>query len=130
MVRHCADCSSDDEVCWWLGTVASSVSDYLSVHCRTHAGRVVVMHLYMFQSKDYVRDDCVEEYMVAADTKKEAIKKFKQILSENNAALGFSVQAYEPNWWNVYRYPLGNLELMRFGGETTMPCKIWRDAND
>ena len=42
MVCDCADCSSDDEFCWWLGTAASSVSDYLSVHCRTYAGRVVV----------------------------------------------------------------------------------------
>lgn len=89
-----------------------------------------MMHLYLFQSKDYVRDDCIEEYMVAANTKKEAVKKFRQILNENNAILNFHVQTYSTDWWNVYRYPLENLELMRFGGETTMPCKIWRDANE
>lgn len=88
------------------------------------------MYLYMFQSKDYVVGDCVEEYMVAADTKKEAVKKFRGILKENNAILNFKVQGYNPDWWNVYRYPIKNLELMRFGGETTMPCKIWRDANE
>lgn len=88
------------------------------------------MHLYLFQSKDYVRDDCIEEYMVAANTKKEAVKKFRQILNENNAILNFHVQTYSTDWWNVYRYPLENLELMRFGGETTMPCKIWGDANE
>ena len=88
-----------------------------------------MMYLYMFQSKDYVRDDCVEEYMVAANTKKEAVKKFRQILNENNAILNFHVQVYSPDWWNVYRYPLEKLELMRFGGETTMPCKIWRDVH-
>ena len=42
MVCDSADCSSDDEVCWWLGTAASGVSDYLSVHCRTNAGRMVM----------------------------------------------------------------------------------------
>ena len=89
-----------------------------------------MMYLYMFQSKDYVRDDCVEEYMVAANTKKEAVKKFRQILNENNSILNFHVQTYRTDWWNVYRYPLENLELMRFGGETTMPCKIWRNANE
>lgn len=89
-----------------------------------------MMYLYMFQSKDYVRDDCVEEYMVAANTKKEAVKKFRQFLNENNAILNFHVQTYRTDWWNVYHYPLENLELMRFGGETTMPCKIWRDANE
>lgn len=91
---------------------------------------MVMMYLYMFQSKDYVRDDCVEEYMVAANTKKEAVKKFRQILNGNDAILNFHVQVYSPDWWNVYRYPLEKLELMRFGGETTMPCKIWRDANE
>ena len=75
-------------------------------------------------------DDCIEEYMVGANTKKEAVKKFRQILNENNAILNFHVQVYSPDWWNVYRYPLEKLELMRFGGETTMPCKIWRDANE
>ena len=89
-----------------------------------------MMYLYMFQSKDYVRDDCVEEYMVATNTKKEAVKKFRQILNENNAILSFKEQVYRTDWWNVYRYPLENLELMRFGGETTKPCKIWRDANE
>ena len=89
-----------------------------------------MMYLYMFQSKDYVRDDCVEEYMVAANTKKEAVKNFRQILNENNAILNFHVQTYRPDWWNVYRYPIENLELMRFDGETTKPCKIWRDANE
>ena len=89
-----------------------------------------MMYLYRFQSKDYVRDDCVEEYMVAANTKKEAVKKFRQFLNENNAILNFHVQTYRTDWWNVYHYPLENLELMRFGGETTMPCKIWRDANE
>lgn len=88
------------------------------------------MYLYMFQSKDYVRDDCIEEYTVAANTKKEAVKKFREILKENNAILNFKVQVYRPDWWNVYRYPLEKLELMRFGGETTMPCKIWRNAKE
>lgn len=130
VVCDCADCSSDDEVCWWLGVTASCTSNYPGVHCREDARGMVMMYLYMFQSKDYVRDDCVEEYMVAANTKKEAVKKFRQILNENDAILNFHVQVYSPDWWNVYRYPLEKLELMRFGGETTMPCKIWRDANE
>ena len=94
MVCDCADCSSDNEVRWWLGIVASGASDCPSVHCRAHAGRMLMMYLYMFQSKDYVRDDCVEEYMVAANTKKEAVKKFRQILNENNAILNFHVQVH------------------------------------
>ena len=130
MVCDYADCSSDDEFCWWLGTDTDDTNDSPSVHCRTNAGRMVVMYLYMFQSKDYVRDDCIEEYTVAANTKKEAVKKFREILKENNAILNFKVQVYRPDWWNVYRYPLEKLELMRFGGETTMPCKIWRNANE
>ena len=88
------------------------------------------MNLYLFQSKDYVRDDCIEEYMVGANTKKEAVEKFRQILNENNSILNFHAQTYNIDWWNVYRYPLKNLELMRFGGEMTKPCKIWRDANE
>ena len=130
LVCDCANRTGNYEICWWLGTVASGVSDYPGVHCREDARGMVMMYLYMFQSKDYVRDDCVEEYMVAANTKKEAVKKFRQILNENNAILNFHVQVYSPDWWNVYRYPLEKLELMRFGGETTMPCKIWRDANE
>ena len=89
-----------------------------------------MMYLYMFQSKDYVCDDCIEEYMVAAKTKKEAVKKFREILNENNAILNRTEQVYRLDYWNVYRYPSEELELMRFGGETTMPCKIWRDANE
>ena len=41
VVCDCADCSSDDEVRWWLGIVTSSASDYFSVYCRTNAGRMV-----------------------------------------------------------------------------------------
>lgn len=42
MVCNCTDCSSDNEVGWWLGTVAGGVSNYLSVHCRTNVGGMVV----------------------------------------------------------------------------------------
>ena len=45
MVCHSADCSSDDEVCWWLGTVAGGVSDYLSFHCREDARGMVMMKI-------------------------------------------------------------------------------------
>ena len=45
MVCDCADCSNDNEVCWWLGTATSGASDYLSVHCRTNAGRMVEMEI-------------------------------------------------------------------------------------
>ena len=77
LVCDCVNYSNDNEICWWLGTAASCTSNYLSVHCRTNERGMVMMYLYMFQSKDYVRDDCVEEYMVAANTKKEAVKKFR-----------------------------------------------------
>ena len=43
MVCHSADCSSDDEFCWWLGTATSGASDYLSVHCRTNERGMVRM---------------------------------------------------------------------------------------
>lgn len=88
------------------------------------------MYLYLFQSKDYVRNDCVEEYMVTANTKKEAVKKFRGILKENNAILNSIDQVYRPDYWNVYRYPVEKLELMRFGDKRMMPCKIWRDDDD
>ena len=42
MVCNCINRSNDNEICWWLGTAAGGVSDYLSVHCRAHAGRMVV----------------------------------------------------------------------------------------
>ena len=51
MVCHSADCSSDDEVCWWLGTVAGGVSDYLSVHCWTNERGMVVMRINEFIKK-------------------------------------------------------------------------------
>ena len=66
MVCHYADCSSDNEVCWWLGTAAGGASDYLSVHCRTNAGRMVVMKInelvkevnsYFLNLKAIKRDD-------------------------------------------------------------------------
>ena len=45
MVCDFVNHSNDNEICWWLGTVASSVSDYLSVHCRANAGRMVGMEI-------------------------------------------------------------------------------------
>ena len=43
MVCHSADCSSDDEVCWWLGTATSGASDYPGVHCWEDARGMVEM---------------------------------------------------------------------------------------
>lgn len=45
MVCNCADHSNDNEICWWLGTAASCVSDYLGVHCRTNARGMVGMEI-------------------------------------------------------------------------------------
>ena len=43
MVCNCVNHSNDNEICWWLGTVAGGVSDYLSVHCRTNERGMVRM---------------------------------------------------------------------------------------
>ena len=43
VVCNCINHSNNNEICWWLGTAASCVSDYLGVHCRTNAGRMVTM---------------------------------------------------------------------------------------
>ena len=69
MVCDCADYSNDDEVCWWLGTVAGGVSDYPGVHCRTNErGMVVKMKInelvkeinsYFLNLKAIKRDDGV-----------------------------------------------------------------------
>ena len=32
VVCYCADYSNDNEICWWLGTAASGVSDYPGIH--------------------------------------------------------------------------------------------------
>ena len=45
MVCNCADCSSDDEFCWWLGTAASCTSNYPGVHCREDARGMVRMEI-------------------------------------------------------------------------------------
>ena len=42
MVCNCVNHSNDNEICWWLGTVAGGVSNYPGVHCREDARRVVV----------------------------------------------------------------------------------------
>ena len=69
MVCDCADCSNDDEVCWWLGTAASCTSNYSGVHCWTNAGRMVVkmkinelvkeVNSYFLNLKAIRRDDGV-----------------------------------------------------------------------
>lgn len=41
VVCDCADCSSDDEFCWWLGTVAGRISNYPGVYCREDARGMV-----------------------------------------------------------------------------------------
>lgn len=45
MVCNCVNHSNDDEIRWWLGTVAGGVSDYLGIHCWENAGRMVRMKL-------------------------------------------------------------------------------------
>ena len=32
VVCNCADCSNDNEICWWMGTVAGGVSNYIGVY--------------------------------------------------------------------------------------------------
>lgn len=69
MVCHSADYSNDDEVCWRLGTAASSVGNYPGVHCREDArGMVVKMKInelvkevnsYFLNLKAIIRDDGV-----------------------------------------------------------------------
>lgn len=41
VVCDCINHSNDNEICWWLGTVAGSASNYLSVHCWENAEGVV-----------------------------------------------------------------------------------------
>ena len=45
VVCHSADCSNNDEVCWWMGTAASCTSNYPGVHCRTNERGMVVMKI-------------------------------------------------------------------------------------
>lgn len=59
MVCDYADCSSDDEVCWWLGTDTDDTNDSPSVHCRTNAGRMVEMKINEFINKANHNDEIV-----------------------------------------------------------------------
>ena len=45
MVCDCVNHSNDNEICWWLGTVAGGVGNYPGVHCRTYEGRMVEMKI-------------------------------------------------------------------------------------
>lgn len=48
VVCNCANCSNNNEVCWWLGTAASCTSNYPGVHCREDARGMVEMGIYDF----------------------------------------------------------------------------------
>lgn len=45
LVCDCANRTGNYEDCWRLGTATSSASDYSGIHCRTNAGRMVVMKI-------------------------------------------------------------------------------------
>ena len=45
MVCDFVNHSNNNEVCWWLGTAAGGVSDYLGVHCREDARGMVRMEI-------------------------------------------------------------------------------------
>lgn len=74
------------------------------------------MYLYHISAGPGIRDDCIEEYMTIAPNQKEAIKRFRQVLRNNNEAIGSNDQAYRPEWWGIDRYELEDgLELVKFG---------------
>ncbi len=77
------------------------------------------MYLYHISSGPGIRDDCIEEYMTIAPNQKEAIKRFRQVLRDNNNFIGYNVQAYRPEWWSIDRYVLKDgLELIKYGEGT------------
>ena len=43
MVCDCVNHSNNNDVCWRLGSVTCIASNYLGIHCRTNAGRMVMM---------------------------------------------------------------------------------------
>lgn len=45
VVCNCVNHSNDNEICWWLGTATSCVSNYPGVHCREDARGMVVMKI-------------------------------------------------------------------------------------
>lgn len=73
------------------------------------------MYLYHIQSKDYVKSDCIEEFMTIAPNQKIALKRFREELQRNNECLGEPLQTYKPEWWDIDRYKLKDgLEFRRF----------------
>ncbi len=74
------------------------------------------MYLYHIQSKDEVRDDCIEEFMTIAPNQKVALKRFREELQINNDCLREPMQAYKSEWWNIDRYALKDgLKFRKFG---------------
>ena len=77
------------------------------------------MYLYHISAGPGIRDDCIEEYMTIAPSQKEAIKRFRRVLRDNNNIIGYNVQAYRPKWWSIDRYVLKDgLELIKYGEDT------------
>lgn len=77
------------------------------------------MYLYHISAGSGIRDDCIEEYMTIASSQKEAIKRFCQVLRDNNDIIGYNVQAYRPERWIIDRYVLKDgLELIEYGEDT------------
>ncbi len=78
-----------------------------------------MVHLYHISAGPGIREDCIEEYMTIAPNQKEAIKRFRQLLRDNNDALGENTQSYRPEWWDIERLDLKDgLELVKYGGDT------------
>lgn len=77
------------------------------------------MYLYHISAGPGIRDDCIEEYMTIASSQKEAIKRFRRVLRDNNNIIGYNVQAYRPERWSIDRYVLKDgLELIKYGEDT------------
>ena len=76
------------------------------------------MYLYHISAGPGIRGDCIEEYMTIAPNQKEAIKRFRQVLRDNNDAIGSNDQVYRPEWWYIDRWELKDgLELIKYGGD-------------
>lgn len=77
-----------------------------------------IMYLYHISAGPGIRDDCIEEYMTIAPNQKEAIKRFRQVLRDNNNKIGYKDQVYCHEWWDIDRLELKDgLELIKYGGD-------------
>lgn len=86
------------------------------------------MYLYHFSAGPGIRNDCIEEYMTIASNQKEAIKRFRRVLRDNNNIIGYNVQAYLPERWSIDRYVLKDcLELIKYGEDT---FQSWNEVEE